>query len=290
MKTLKNDSAVYVEQIEHTISECYVKIKAPSNAELMELYRFVGQCICAQGEKAFVVHLAEIIAARLPHIKGFSPRNLRRMRDFFRTYESRPDLMRKTHALGWTQNTIILECCLDNEQREFYIDLAIERNLSKLSLMREIEAGAFEKAHSQPNDLPRTSGELSQPVSDVSDQSGVDKAADINVKCGPCVSACEPSRQGNGVSYRTESNDFNDSQNKDDLLRSLNKILIPKQSRISLCNCREKLIMKDRSPLINDFPIAEQCSGKDWIGRSPPDCRSLCLNPRKLHVPSFAYP
>jgi hypothetical protein len=38
--------------------------------------------------------------------------------------------------------------------------------------------------------------------------------------------------KGNGVSYRTESNDFNDSQNKDDLLRSLKKILIPKQSRI----------------------------------------------------------
>jgi hypothetical protein len=33
----------------------------------MELYRFVGQCICAQGEKAFVVHLAEIIAARYPY-------------------------------------------------------------------------------------------------------------------------------------------------------------------------------------------------------------------------------
>jgi hypothetical protein len=49
------------------------------------------------------------------------------------------------------------ECCLDNEHARFYFDLAIERNLSKLSLMREIEAGAFEKAHSQPNDLPRTS-------------------------------------------------------------------------------------------------------------------------------------
>lgn len=52
-----------------------------------------------------------------------------------------------------TQNAIILESCKNNEQRGFYIDPAINRNLSKLSLMREIEAKAFKQALCEHNDM-----------------------------------------------------------------------------------------------------------------------------------------
>jgi hypothetical protein len=206
MKALKNDCAAYVEQIGHAVSECYAVSAEPSNDELMRLYSFIGKCICAQGEKAFVVHLAEILSVQFPKVKGFSPRNLRRMRDFYRTYESRPDLMHKAQALGWTQNAIILECCENNGQREFYIDLANDRNLSKLSLMREIEAGAFEKALPQNDDVAQSVGEMSEPVSEASHNPGVDKAPAINAACGPFVTAYEPPCQGDGMPYRMETN------------------------------------------------------------------------------------
>ncbi len=207
MKALKNESTAYIEQIEYAVTACYVKSAEPSNTELMRLYSFIGKCICAQGEKAFVVHLAEILTVRLPQVKGFSPRNLRRMRDFYRTYENRPDLMRKTQVLGWTQNAVILEYCENNEQREFYIDLAIDRNLSKLSLMREIEAGAFEQAPRQHDDMDQSTDEISEPVSDASGNPGVDTPPAINATCGPFVTACEPLRLGDGMLYCTETND-----------------------------------------------------------------------------------
>ncbi|MEG1461434.1 MAG: DUF1016 N-terminal domain-containing protein, partial [Oscillospiraceae bacterium] len=134
MKALKNDSTIYTEQILSAIRDCYAKSAEPCNAKLLALYNFVGQCICEQGEKAFVVHLAQALAEQLPQIKGFSPRNLRRMRDFYNTYENQPELMCKAQALGWTQNAIILDCCETDEQRLFYIALATEKNLSKLAL------------------------------------------------------------------------------------------------------------------------------------------------------------
>jgi predicted nuclease of restriction endonuclease-like (RecB) superfamily len=210
MKALKNDNAAYVEQIEHAVTVCYAKSVEPTNDELMWLYSFIGQCICEQGEKAFVVHLTEILAVRFPQVKGFSPRNLRRMRDFYCTYENRPNLMHKAQALGWTQNAVILEYCANNEQREFYIDLAIDRNLSKLSLMREIETGAFEQAPRQHDDMARSTDEMSEPVSDASGNPGVDKSPIINVACGPFVTACEPPRQGDYIPYRnrTETHNF----------------------------------------------------------------------------------
>lgn len=207
MKALKNNSIVYVEWIEQAVADCYAKNAEPSNAELMRLYSVVGRCICSQGEKAFVVHLAEILVVRFPKVKGFSPRNLRRMRDFYRTYENSPKLMHKAQDLGWTQNAIILECCENNEQRDFYIDLAIDKDLSKLSLMKEIEERAFEHSLREHNDIEQSTDETSELVGDASGNPGVDKASIINAACGPFVTACEPLRQGDGMPYRAETND-----------------------------------------------------------------------------------
>ena len=127
MKTLKNESSIYREQIISAVQLCYAETDAPTDRALMQLYTVIGERICAQGEKAFVVHLAEALAKQFPQRKGFSPRNLRRMRDFYRFYKNSPSLMAQAMELGWTQNTMILECCETNEQRSFYMRLAAEK-------------------------------------------------------------------------------------------------------------------------------------------------------------------
>src|SRR5574344_2386072 len=142
MKLLKNDSIIFVEQIMKKINSCYTDSN-PSNAQLMELYSLIGKNICEQGEKAFVVHLAEILSEQFPQRKGFSPRNLRRMRDFYHLYENSPSLMAQAMELGWTQNTLILECCKTTEQRSFYMRLAAAEQFSKLALAKAIEENIF---------------------------------------------------------------------------------------------------------------------------------------------------
>lgn len=141
MKALKNESTIFVSQIVDRINICYENSN-PTNMELMDLYSFIGKSICEQGEKAFVVYLAEILSETLPSTKGFSPRNLRRMRDFYITYQTEPMLMKKAKELSWTQNTVILECCENNEQRSFYLALAEENNLSTLQHHRQTEKAA----------------------------------------------------------------------------------------------------------------------------------------------------
>ena len=106
MKALKNESTIFVSQIVDRINICYENSN-PTNMELMDLYSFIGKSICEQGEKAFVVYLAEILSETLPSTKGFSPRNLRRMRDFYITYQTEPMLMKKAKELSWTQNTVV---------------------------------------------------------------------------------------------------------------------------------------------------------------------------------------
>lgn len=197
MKLLKNDSTIFVEQITKKINGCYTDSN-PSNAQLMELYSLIGKNICGQGEKAFVAHLAEILSEQFPHLKGFSPRNLRRMRDFYITYQSDPKLMKKAQTLSWTQNTVILECCESNEQRSFYLALTEKNNLSKLSLMKAIKEETFENTSTEKIAL-ETETDCRPFVSDLCDTEDSNTASPIKTDCRAFVPRCEPFRQGDGI-------------------------------------------------------------------------------------------
>lgn len=198
MKALKKNSALYLEQIASAVAEFYEKDEKPCNWALLELYTRIGQCICRQGEKAFIPHLAEMLADRFPSLKGFSLRNLRRMRDFYRTYENSPALMSRAQSLGWTQNAVILECCETDEQRSFYIDLAAERNLSKLSLMKAIQEDAFADTLHTENCAEDMEPNFA-PVSDSCPDEAIDTTATAETACGPFVTACEPPHQGEAL-------------------------------------------------------------------------------------------
>lgn len=204
MKALKNDGSIYAEQIASAITECYGSNDNPCSQSLLELYTFIGKHICHQGEKAFIAYLAEILTVQFPTLKGFSLRNLRRMRDFYRAYENNPTLMEKAQSLSWTQNAVILECCEIDEQRSFYIDLAAEQKLSKLALMKAIAENAF----SVTSDVETSDENVepsSAPVSDISVNAAVDTATSVETACEPSVPAWEPLRQGDTMPHRTGS-------------------------------------------------------------------------------------
>ncbi len=142
MKALKLESASYIKCVEIAIHHCYATSVEPSNEQLMALYQTIGQAIVSQGEKAFVVFLADYLKSNFLSLKGFSPRNLRRMRNFYLTYQNDASLMTEALQLNWTQNVIIMEYCESNEERSFYIALVGKAKLSKLALIAEIEMSA----------------------------------------------------------------------------------------------------------------------------------------------------
>lgn len=56
----------------------------------MELYCGIGRAVCGRTEKGAAVMAAEYLQAKYPDRKGFSPRNLRRMRSFYLAYGKHP--------------------------------------------------------------------------------------------------------------------------------------------------------------------------------------------------------
>ena len=121
-------------------SEMYAAIDSAMAAETvqMELYVRIGQAVCRRTEKGAAVAAAEYLSKRYPDVRGFSPRNLRRMRDFCRTYENHPVLLSLAMNLSWTQNVVIMEADLTMELREWYLRAARQFGWSKTELTARI--------------------------------------------------------------------------------------------------------------------------------------------------------
>lgn len=92
----------------------------------MELYSEIGKAVCRRNEKGTAFAATAYLREHYPDAKGFSPRNIRRMRDFYRTYENQPALLSLAMKIGWTQNVVILEADLPMELREWYLKVAMQ--------------------------------------------------------------------------------------------------------------------------------------------------------------------
>ena len=118
----------------------------------MELYCEIGKAVCQQREKGAAVAAAAYLRKQYPGVQGFSPRNLRRMRDYYRTYEDHPDLLTLTLQLGWTQNVVIMEADLSLEQLEWYLKAEIQFGWSKAELTEKLTNNAHEVIVLAPDD------------------------------------------------------------------------------------------------------------------------------------------
>ena len=126
-------------------STMFATLESVMKADLpqMELYCEIGKAVCAHSEKGAAVAAAEFIKELYPDMTGFSPRNVRRMRDFWQLYSGTPELLGEALHLNWTQNVVIMEAEPPAEERRWYIRKATARNLSKAELLRMIEDSAY---------------------------------------------------------------------------------------------------------------------------------------------------
>lgn len=87
---------------EHDYSALYAGIDQVirANFSQMKLYCELGKLICARPEKGAAVAAAVYLAEKHPDKAGFSARNVRRMRDFYRMYENTPELLAQAMRLG----------------------------------------------------------------------------------------------------------------------------------------------------------------------------------------------
>jgi predicted nuclease of restriction endonuclease-like (RecB) superfamily len=134
------------------------------NAELVRLYWQIGQYISrklatSEWGEGVVDSLAEHLAHTMPGQRGFTRRNLFRMRQFFETYAGDESVTALLTQLPWTHNLVILMQCKRADERLFYLRRATQEGWSSRELERQLRLGAFERAVLEP---PRVSAVLTQ--------------------------------------------------------------------------------------------------------------------------------
>ena len=125
-------------------STMYARIDIAMQPELSQMERYfrIGQAVAERSEKGAAVAAAEYIQKNWPDAKGYSPRNLRRMRELYRVYGDCPQAIALAEQIGWTQNVVILEAELDLQERLWYMSAVRQFGWSKLELIEMIENSA----------------------------------------------------------------------------------------------------------------------------------------------------
>jgi predicted nuclease of restriction endonuclease-like (RecB) superfamily len=131
---------------------------------LVGLYWRIGQYISAKLAAAawgegVVDRLALHLARTMPGQRGFTRRNLFRMRQLFEAYSGDEKVTPLVTQLPWTHNLIILSQSKRAEEREFYLRLAVKEKWSSRELERQFNLAAFERAVLNP---PKVSAALTQ--------------------------------------------------------------------------------------------------------------------------------
>jgi hypothetical protein len=114
------------------------------------MYWNVGHFLSEQSKEAnygdgYIDALASFIQDQFPGIKGFNRRGLYRMKQFFELYNGNEKVSPLVTQLSWTNHLLIMSGCKSDEEREFYMQLAIKERYSKRELERQMDSGYYER-------------------------------------------------------------------------------------------------------------------------------------------------
>jgi predicted nuclease of restriction endonuclease-like (RecB) superfamily len=154
LRSTKKDEATFSEVV-RLIAASREKAVQAVNTALIDLYWKIGETISRKIEAAewgdgVVEQLANFIARTQPGLRGFTRRNLFRMRQFYEAYRDNPIVSPLVTQLPWTHHLIILGQSKRVEEREFYVRLAIREGWSKRELERQFNTALFERVVLSP--------------------------------------------------------------------------------------------------------------------------------------------
>ena len=148
--SLKQDYQQDFDKIYQMIFEAQSTTWSAINTNLIQLYWSIGKYIFNKTKnsdwgKSTVEALADYISSQHLAARGFSARNIWRMKQFFETYESHQKLSALLTEISWSNHLHILSKTKTLDEKSYYLKLASENRYSARDLSRLIDSGAFER-------------------------------------------------------------------------------------------------------------------------------------------------
>ncbi|WP_305074063.1 PDDEXK nuclease domain-containing protein [Propionivibrio sp.] len=125
------------------------------NTELIDLYWAVGEYVSQKLStdawgKGTVEALADYIQQQQPGLRGFSAKNIWRMRQFYEAYRETPILSTLLRELPWSAHLHVLTRSKYPEEREFYLRTATEQRWSVREVARQMDNQLFARTITEP--------------------------------------------------------------------------------------------------------------------------------------------
>lgn len=158
---VNSDYKIFIGQIKEKIRNSQYEAMKVVNKTIINLYWGIGKEIYNQQKekgwgKSIVEILAKEIQKEFPETKGFSARNLWRMRNFYVEYSSNKILPPLVAEISWSKNISIIEKCKNSLEREFYIKMTKKYGWTKSVLINNIENKTYEKYLLNQTNFERT--------------------------------------------------------------------------------------------------------------------------------------
>jgi predicted nuclease of restriction endonuclease-like (RecB) superfamily len=120
------------------------------NREMISMYWDIGRYISEKTisenwGKSIVKEFSQYIQSNFNGIKGFSPQNIWRMKQFYELYAENEKLSPLVREISWSNNVIIMMAAESDEEREFYLIESSKNNYSKRELERQIDSSLYER-------------------------------------------------------------------------------------------------------------------------------------------------
>ena len=133
------------------IKQTKANVISIANTALINLYWQVGKYISekisiSEWGDGVVEQLASYIEKNSPDTKGFSDKNLWRMKQFYEIYRNADEkLSTLVRQISWSNNLTIMSRAKTEDERVFYLTLCKNERLSVRELNRQIDAALYER-------------------------------------------------------------------------------------------------------------------------------------------------
>ena len=162
-----------IQEIKEDIVRTKNRIFENANVELLNLYFRIGRSISENSKygSQFVENLEASLKMEYPNVKGYSRRNLFRMKKFYEEYRSFQIVPPAVAQLPWTHNCILIDSVSDMDKRLWYAQKTLDNGWSKVVLSHQIELELYErqadnslKLTNFTEKLPAVYGELAADI------------------------------------------------------------------------------------------------------------------------------
>lgn len=133
--------------IKNQISNTQVEIFQNANKSLLKLYYNLGKILdenSTWGNK-FIDEIAVDLKVSFPNIKGFSVRNLKNMRKYYKECSANQFVQTASAQIPWSHNILILDKIKCDEERIWYMSETLKNGWSYDVLASQIKSDLYQR-------------------------------------------------------------------------------------------------------------------------------------------------